>query len=295
MAGLEQPVSGSIVIGGVTVAGPANWVEPEHRRVGMVFQEAALFPHLTVWKNVRFGVKRLPDADQRAQAALDLVGLNELPGRFPDELSGGQQQRVALARALAPAPKVILLDEPFAGLDAGLREHVRAEVQAILMASGTTAILVTHDQQEALSFATMVAVMDQGKILQFGSPEDIYMRPSCEAVAEFIGDGSWVECLVVDGRFECCFGSGACEAGDGAGKLFVRPEDFLLVPDGRRAARAGILEDRRFFGYQVAHRIRFDDGASIEVRSPAALDLTSGRRYGVALREGKDRVFQESG
>ena len=291
IAGLEQPAAGTISIEGVMVSGPERWVEPEARRVGMVFQEAALFPHLDVWRNVRFGVHRQDDADRRAESALDLVGLSDLRRRFPDELSGGQQQRVALARALAPAPKLILLDEPFAGLDVGLRERVRAEVQAILKNSGTTALLVTHDQQEALSFAASVAVMHQSKVLQSGPPEEIYFRPSCEEVAEFFGSGFWVECDVAEGRFDCRFGTGACKAPSGAGKIFIRSTDLTLVESTESQGCFGLLEDRKFFGNEVAHHLLLDDGERIEVRSLGTIDFKLGGRYQVKLREGIFQVF----
>ncbi|MEE8366919.1 MAG: ABC transporter ATP-binding protein [Thermoanaerobaculia bacterium] len=294
IAGLERPTAGAISIDGVRVSGPGRWVEPEGRCVGMVFQEAALFPHLDVWRNILFGVHRLSDADHRAQSALDLVGLSELRARFPNELSGGQQHRVALARALAPSPKLILLDEPFAALDAGLRERVRAEVQEILESSGTTALLVTHDQQEALSFATTVAVMHQGKVLQSGPPEEIYFRPNCEEVAEIIGAGFWVECEVTDGRFDCRFGSGACNTTCGEGKVFIRPGDFLLVEADRFQKRCGTLENRKFFGHEVTYRIRLDDGERVEVRSLATIDLELGSRYHLELREGSFQVLPRS-
>ncbi|NNL65910.1 MAG: ABC transporter ATP-binding protein, partial [Myxococcales bacterium] len=162
IAGFERPTAGTIRLAGRTVSGDGVWVEPQHRQVGMVFQNGALFPHLTVEGNVRYGVGRGPDAKSRARRVLAQVGLAGLEDRFPDQLSGGQQQRVALARALAPRPQIILLDEPFASLDASLRERVRQEVRRVLEATAITAILVTHDQQEALSFADEVAVMIDG-------------------------------------------------------------------------------------------------------------------------------------
>ncbi len=197
IAGFEEPVSGEVRLDGRVVAGPGTWVPPEKRQVGMVFQEGALFPHLTVGRNVLYGLSGFDDAKLRARSALELVGLAELADRFPDELSGGQQQRVALARALAPSPRVVLLDEPFANLDAGLRQRVRQEVRTILERAGATGVLVTHDQEEALSVADRVAVMQAGRILQVGSPEEVYERPDSVVVARFLGDGQ-----LVPGRVE---------------------------------------------------------------------------------------------
>ena len=167
IAGFERPDAGAVRVGGLEVTGPGTWVEPERRRVGMVFQQGALFPHLTVEGNVGFGTSR----PERVGECLRLVALEDRAGSFPHELSGGERQRVALARALAPDPEVVLLDEPFAALDAGLRQALREEVASILRAAGTSALLVTHDQAEALSLADTVAVMRAGRIEQVGTPE----------------------------------------------------------------------------------------------------------------------------
>ena len=167
IAGFERPDGGSVAIGGRLVAGPGTWVEPEARRVGMVFQQGALFPHLSVAGNVGFGAA----APERVGECLELVGLADRAGAFPHELSGGERQRIALARALAADPEVVLLDEPFSALDAGLRERLREEVTAILRAAGTSTLLVTHDQSEALSLADTVAVLRDCRLEQVGTPE----------------------------------------------------------------------------------------------------------------------------
>jgi ABC-type sulfate/molybdate transport systems ATPase subunit len=185
IAGFERPDAGSIEVGGEPQAGEGRWVPPERRRIGMVFQDYALFPHLTVAENICFGIdgatralRRRQGLDPRAKGALELVGLQHKAERYPHELSGGERQRVALARALAPEPAVVLLDEPFSSLDASLRAGLRREVELILREAGASAVLVTHDQEEALSLADRIAVMRDGAVVQTGTPEDVYHRPA---------------------------------------------------------------------------------------------------------------------
>ncbi|HET8984742.1 MAG TPA: ABC transporter ATP-binding protein, partial [Trueperaceae bacterium] len=189
IAGFERPDAGSITVAGTRVASQRVWVQPERRRIGFVFQDFALFPHLNVLDNVAFGLGALPRASRRKVAAevLDLVGLTVFQSRFPHQLSGGQQQRVALARALATEPHLLLLDEPFSNLDAALRGATRDEVRAILKRTSTTAVMVTHDQQEALSFADRIAVMRDGRLEQIGDPVAVYHRPHTAFVAGFLG------------------------------------------------------------------------------------------------------------
>ncbi len=291
VAGFEVPIAGSITIDGEIVAAADRWIDAEARRVGMVFQEGALFPHLSVWENIRYGVRGRPDGDLQAQEALELVGLSELRRRFPDELSGGQQQRVALARALARSPRFILLDEPFAGLDAGLRNRVRQEVREILRAAEMSALLVTHDQEEALSIADHVAVMARGKILQFGTPQEVYHLPSSREVAHFIGGGQLLPCRVEGGQSWSMFGRVACDAPDGRGDLFVRPEDFTLLPDDRLEGVVGMLVERRFFGHDVLDRVRLESGETVEVRVLSSATTPLGEAVRLALRPGSYRVF----
>jgi iron(III) transport system ATP-binding protein len=190
LAGLERPDAGSIVVGDRTVDGPGTHVPPEKRRIGLVPQEGALFPHLDVAGNLAFGLRQLGRADRAARIdeLLEMIGLAGYGDRRPHELSGGQQQRVAVARALAPAPVAVLLDEPFSALDASLRASLRDEVADTLRAAGTTAVLVTHDQTEALTMADAVAVMRDGAILQVGSPTEVYRRPVDLWAARFLGE-----------------------------------------------------------------------------------------------------------
>ncbi|MBM3224212.1 MAG: ABC transporter ATP-binding protein [Candidatus Tectomicrobia bacterium] len=194
IAGFEMPDQGEIYLIKRLVSRPGLVVPPEQRHVGMVFQDYALFPHMTVSQNIQFGLFRWPLAWRRTRLAemLRLVDLEAMARRYPHELSGGQQQRVALARALAPAPQLLLLDEPFSNLDVHLRQQLRAEVQSILAQAGITTILVTHDQEEALSLADMLAVMDQGALVQYATPDEVVRRPCTRFVAQFIGLGHFL-------------------------------------------------------------------------------------------------------
>ena len=271
IAGFEPPAAGEIVLDGETLSGEGGWVAPERRQIGMVFQEGALFPHLDVRRNVGYGLHRRAHRgrrDRRVAEVLELVGMADYGDRFPDQLSGGQQRRVALARALAPEPRLVLLDEPFAGLDAGLREHLRAEVRRILGAAGVTALLVTHDQGEALSVADRVAVMEAGRILQVGSPDEIYHRPRTPEVARFIGEGVLVPCEVEAGLVRSMLGAVEAPPGavDGPALLFVRPEDLGVRASAEETTAHGRIVERRFFGHDVLDRVRLTGGEEIEVR-----------------------------
>ncbi|HYI62333.1 MAG TPA: ABC transporter ATP-binding protein [Acidimicrobiales bacterium] len=204
LAGFDQPDGGTITFDGEEVSRPGRAVPPERRRVGIVPQEGALFPHLDVAANVAFGLRG--QRGSRVAEVLELVGLAGFERRRPHELSGGQQQRVALARALAPRPAVVLLDEPFTALDASLRDALRRQVAATLKAAGTTAVLVTHDQGEALAMAGHLAVMREGRIVQAGPPSEVYHRPVDVDVARFLGEAVLLPAQVVGGRLECALG-----------------------------------------------------------------------------------------
>ncbi len=280
IAGFERPNEGAIAIDGEVVDSAERFVPPERRRVGYVAQEGNLFPHLTVEKNVAFGLSRAERAASRATELLELVGLAELARRYPHQLSGGQQQRVALARALAPRPRVMLLDEPFSSLDAGLRASLRSEVVQLLRAQRTTTVLVTHDQEEALSVADLVAVLESGRIRQFAPPEQLYSRPIDHDVAQFVGDanilagdvaGGWA--LTPLGRLPATTPDGTRATFQGAASVLVRPEQVSLRPlDSHAAAPAealGTVVHSEYYGHDCLLVVKLDKAASSSGEGPA--------------------------
>ena len=247
LAGFDRPDRGTVRIGEQTVDGAGVHVHPEHRRIGYVPQEGGLFPHLTVAANVGFGLTRAARR-QRVGDLLELVGLADLARRYPHQLSGGQQQRVALARALAVEPEVVLLDEPFASLDAHMRASVREEVQRILRASATTTLLVTHDQDEALSLADLVAVLRDGRIAQYATPQDLYARPIDDELARFVGDANLMEGVLEGALVETPLGKlpalwhgeplpTRCQV-----TVLVRPEQIELHPPDREQGLSGRID-----------------------------------------------------
>jgi iron(III) transport system ATP-binding protein len=248
------------------VCGPGGFVAPERRRIGMVFQDYALFPHLDVAGNVGYGLGRRPDS-RRVAEVLELVGLGADARRPVHELSGGQQQRVALARALAPTPDLILLDEPFSNLDAGLRDRLRQEVREILARAGVTALFVTHDQAEALSIAETVAVMRDGAIEQVGTPEEIYSRPASRWVARFLGEIEVVPGDAADGHVACELGSFPAEHGiDGPVDVLIRPESIAIGLSGPEGAAGAEVVGRRFFGHDQLVELRLGSGRTVRSR-----------------------------
>ena len=271
LAGFEHPDRGHIQLAGQEVASVRWSLPPERRRVGMVFQEYALFPHLSVAENIAYGLARQQAREQRVAELLELVGLAAMGKRMPHELSGGQQQRVALARALAPEPQLILLDEPFSNLDAGLRDQVRAATHDILRTVGATALFVTHDQEEALSLADQVAVMLNGRIVQSGSPHEVYLRPASQSVAEFVGEANFLPGTAHDSTVECALGKLLLAVPmQGAVQVMVRPEALSLAPDARAAAK---IIDQTFYGHDQIIRVRLADGTLLAVRTGPRLDL----------------------
>ena len=295
IAGFERPHAGSIEIGGALVAEASAsggyWIPPEERRVGMVFQDYALFPHLSVARNVAFGLPRNSShRDARIASALATVGLAGLGERTPDQLSGGQQQRVALARALAPEPEVILLDEPFSNLDADLRASVREEVRQILREAGTTAVLVTHDQEEALSIADRVAVMLGGQIVQVGPPEELYHRPATRSIADFIGDVQFVQGDASGRRAVTILGEIPLHGTfEGPVDVMLRPEMLRLTPvsasDGDEGTPATIVS-RAFFGHDQLLTLQVDSGQILMARLGAYGGFRPGDRVTVSVRGG---------
>jgi iron(III) transport system ATP-binding protein len=232
VAGFEMPDQGTITFDDLQIAGPLRLVPPHKRGIGLVAQEGALFPHLSVGGNIGFGLESRSD-HAAVDALLDAVELDpSIRSRMPHELSGGQQQRVALARALARRPKLMLLDEPFSALDAGLRANMRDMVKRRLQAEGVTGILVTHDQQEALSFADQLAVLEDGRVVQAGSPRELYLQPKTEMLARFLGDALIIEGRVLGGEVETQLGRirVARATPDGPARVMLRPEQIRLVP-----------------------------------------------------------------
>ena len=295
IAGFEAPDTGTVEVGGRTVAGPNLRVPPEKRQVGMVFQDYALFPHLTVAQNVAYGLPGGKGRDGRVEEVLSLAHLDGLGGRMPHELSGGQQQRVALARALAPGPEVVLLDEPFSNLDAALRTRVRAEMRDILTDAGATAIFVTHDQEEALSLADEVAVMLDGTVAQKAAPEVLYHNPASREVAEFVGEANFIPGTHENGRLSCVLGEvPACGECTGSVEAMLRPEALRLRPltngglSGQEA-EATVLA-REFYGHDQLIKLRLDSGPILCSRLGGGPGFRPGERVAVAVA-GRAVVF----
>ena len=287
VAGFEAPDAGEVRIGGRTVAGPGAWVPPEQRRVGVVFQQLALFPHLDVAGNIGYGLAGWKRGRRRARvdALLDLVGLAGYGRRRPDELSGGQAQRVALARALAPHPEVVVLDEPFSSLDVSLRGELRAEVRRILRAESATALLVTHDQDEALAMGDQVAVMLDGRLAQVGPPEDVYRAPVAAEVAAFLGDANLFAGQLVAGVLQTAIGPVPLAGPDGPVTGLVRPEDLELEQEAADGAGAvGVVADVEYYGHDQLVTVQLFDGQQIRARLQAHHRLEVGASVQAKVR-----------
>ena len=289
IAGFERPDAGEIAIEDRPVAGPGTFVPPERRRVGMVFQDYALFPHLTVSENVGFGV-RSGDRPARVVELLRLVGLAGYERRYPHELSGGEQQRVALARALAPRPSVVLLDEPWSNIDPLLRAAMREELAEILRAIEVTVLFVTHDREEAFSIADRIALMRGGRIVQSGAPEDIYFAPSDRWVAGFVGEGNFVRGKLDGGLVETLLGRFPVEKANGAREveILVRPELLELRPD---PAGSGEVVAREFRGHDVLYRVRLADGSIVVSQRPSTEVIPFGARVAFHPHDRRVAVF----
>jgi iron(III) transport system ATP-binding protein len=286
IAGFESVDEGTIEIGGQRVAGAGLHRPPEKRRVGMVFQEYALFPHLNVWQNVDFGLGKLQTEQRRKRVAdvLELVGLAGLGERMPHELSGGQQQRVALARALAPEPDLILLDEPFSNLDAGLRVRVRAEVRSILKQAGATAIFVTHDQEEALSLVDQVAVMLNGRVHQMAPPHELYHQPVSRKVATFIGDANFLPGIGHGRHAETLLGNLEIQVPvQGPVDVLIRPENVEITP-APPEAQAHRVRQQLFFGHDQLITVQLATGETLDVRLGPAFNFAINQPVHVRVR-----------
>jgi iron(III) transport system ATP-binding protein len=258
ISGFDSPDSGEIQIGGQQVFAKGVNVSAEERRVGYVPQDAALFPHLSVAKNIEFGLNKLPAAQRSARVAelLKLVDLIGYEDRMPDQLSGGQRHRVALARALAPKPQLILLDEPFSSLDAELRVRLREDVRNVITKTGTTAILVTHDQEEALSIASRVAILRDGEFAQIGNPSEIYQAPADVEMATFLGDSVIINGVIKDDKVVTDLGllTPLNKVANGAtGRVAIRPENFYLQPNPKGE---GEVVGRQYFGHDALVEVK---------------------------------------
>ncbi len=257
LAGIDEPSSGRIAIGGLEVCGAGHFVPPEHRGVGLMFQDYTLFPHLTVIDNVAYGLTRLgkENARSEAQAALDRLGLGQRAGDYPHMLSGGQQQRVALARALAPRPAVLLMDEPFSGLDSQLREEIREDTIAILREARATSVIVTHDAEEAMHLGDRIAIMRSGRLLQVGTAKELYEKPRSLFVAQTLSEVTAFACKVRNGRAATPLGVFSAQGvPDGPGSICVkqsRVEISPRTPDGL----PGRVLDMRFLGSHVLYHV----------------------------------------
>ncbi|HJQ78243.1 MAG TPA: ABC transporter ATP-binding protein [Acidimicrobiia bacterium] len=283
IAGFEE-AEGTVEIRGRKVLGPGVFVPPEKRRVGMVFQDYALFPHMTVARNVAYGLDRAKDP-KRVGEVLELVGLTGLGDRMPRELSGGQQQRVALARAMAPAPDVVLLDEPFSNLDANLRDRVRRELKVILTEARTTAVLVTHDQEEALASSDLVAVMYQGRVVQFDSPAELYTRPADPWVAAFLGDADALAATGHRGYADTMLGRFKTDL-RGPVVVVVRPEDVQLSIG---EAPNAVVAHTEFFGHDQVVTVALPGGTRVRSRIGPRPRYEPGDQ--VRVRAGHARVY----
>jgi iron(III) transport system ATP-binding protein len=296
IAGFEPLQSGSIDLAGTRVAGEGHWQPPEQRDVGMVFQDYALFPHLTVQQNVAFGLQashrqRFGPKHIRAltQDAIALVGLSPLAHRYPHELSGGQQQRVALARAIAPQPALVLLDEPLSNLDLQVRLHLRQEVRSILKLAGTTAVFVTHDQEEALSMCDRVGVMNHGYLEQIDIPEVLYQQPRSRFVAEFVTQANFLQAERQGEGWLTAIGLlHLPPLSARSATIIVRPEDIALELDDRSRI---LIRDRQFLGREYRYWLTTPAGQSLYARCSTNIHLPVGASVRVSVPEHKLQAF----
>jgi len=284
IAGFETPHEGEILIGGRIVSGAGVMIAPEKRRIGMVFQDYALFPHLTVRGNIAFGLHALASGERaaRVRELAELVGLGPALDKYPHEISGGQQQRVALARALAPRPELLLLDEPFSNLDIDLRERLSLEVRDIIKASGSTAVLVTHDQQEAFAMADEIGILHEGCIQQWDAPYNLYHRPANRFVADFVGQGVFLPATALPaGKLEIELGVLQGDAHDKEDlEVLLRPDD--VVHDDAAPIRAEVLH-KAFRGAEILYTLRLESGRKVLALVPSHHNHALGEKIGIRL------------
>ncbi|HLD93497.1 MAG TPA: ABC transporter ATP-binding protein [Anaerolineales bacterium] len=293
IAGFERPDSGNIYLGGRLVAGAYVYTPPESRGVGMVFQDYALFPHLSVQENVAFGLKAAQNGsrDRTLASMLSLVGLSARANDFPHELSGGERQRVAVARALAPQPILVLLDEPLSNLDADLRLRMREELRVILRASNATAVFVTHDQEEALYIGDRLAVMNNGRIQQVGTPEEVFHRPTTRFVAQFMGNSDFLPGVVAADGVQTEIGLVPQKVDAPAGisiEFVLRADDVRFSPE---PGGGSMILARQFRGATNLYRLRLPSGRLLHAFAPHAFRSTPGTPVRVWLEPGHDLAW----
>ncbi len=281
IAGFDRPDVGIIEMKNEVIVSDEVWLPPERRNIGMVFQDYALFPHLTVKKNIAFGLGKNDIEQGRLKEVIEMCNLSSLINKFPQELSGGQQQRVALARALAPNPEVILLDEPFTSLDAQMARVLRDEVVELLKDTETTAIIVTHDQEEALSVCDVVSVLEKGKIIQSSTPQEIYLNPVSKTVANSVGDPNILKGFSVDGRVETSLGT-FVSAYEGALDVSIRPEciELNLDSDG-----SYVVKECTFYGHDQVISFQNSKGEVFRARSLPNTIYEAGDKVNIEISE----------
>jgi iron(III) transport system ATP-binding protein len=302
IAGFERPNQGHIEMTGLLLASPRYWLPPEQRQIGVVFQDYALFSHMTVAENIGFGLKphySPQEMQQRIRQLLSMVGLEGLAERYPHELSGGQQQRVALVRALAPRPKLLLLDEPLSNLDARVRLRLREEIREILNATGTSAIFVTHDQQEAFAIADQIAVMFQGRLAQVGPPEELYSQPCSRTVAEFLNQANFLPVRRHNNTWETEVGRFEEPTikvlspieNLHRGLLMIREEDWILAPHPQGNA---VIKSRRFLGQGYRYCLQSLYGRQLYASTPIEVALPIGTCVNLQLQARTYQCFPET-
>jgi iron(III) transport system ATP-binding protein len=306
VAGFESISQGTVAIAGKVICTNCESLAAEKRHTGMVFQDYALFPHLTVAENIAFGLKRQqknsgkglfsrqsqPQIKHRVGEILQLVGLEGFEQRYPHQLSGGQQQRISLARALAPEPALILLDEPLSNLDVQVRHRLRAEIRAILKAAGTSAIFVTHDREEALAISDKIAVMRQGKIEQLGTPEEIYLNPATPFVAEFVTQANFLPATKQGQVWVTEIGKITASPSQTnqatTGDLMLRPEDITLVADPNSKI---VVRERQFLGREYYYTVETASGKIIYARMGLASAIVVGTKVSLSLNIDTPQIF----
>ena len=281
IAGFDRPDAGIIEMKNEVIVSDEVWLPPEKRNIGMVFQDYALFPHLTVEKNIAFGLGKNDLEQGRLKEVIDMCNLSGLINKFPQELSGGQQQRVALARALAPNPEVVLLDEPFTSLDAQMARELRDEVVELLKNTETTAIIVTHDQEEALSVCDVVSVLEKGKIIQSSTPQEIYLNPVSKTVANSVGDPNILKGFSIDGRVETSLGT-FVSAYEGALDVSIRPECIELNLDSEGSY---IVKECTFYGHDQVISFQNSKGEVFRARSLPNTIYEAGDKVNIEISE----------